>query len=178
MYSWDSWFNKASKKFLKPALLIIFMIFGDNISHVPFSIWRLPWLLRFYKTKFDPSWRCQKKKSHANKKISFHAKFPYQQKKKKNSFCAKNHIQKILIPKSHGQKNSHTKNHIVHTCPKNPHDQSHNRKFSLSKITITKISMITQQKYSIAQNLIPIKFFRTHKIFPYSYLQNFAMLMK
>ena len=94
------------------------------------------------------------------------------------SFHAKNHVQKILIPKSHGQKNSHTKNHIVHTCPKNPHDQSHNRKFSLSKITITKISMITQQKYSIAQNLIPIKFFRTHKIFPYSYLQNFAMLMK
>ena len=37
---------------------MMFLISRDNISHMPFSIWRLPQLLRFFKTKFDPSSGC------------------------------------------------------------------------------------------------------------------------
>ena len=48
---------------------MMFLISGDNISHMPFSIWRLPQLLWFYKKKFDPTlaWpiiTCPKKNSH------------------------------------------------------------------------------------------------------------------
>ena len=35
LYSWVSWFNKALKKVWKPASLMIFLISGDNISHMP-----------------------------------------------------------------------------------------------------------------------------------------------
>ena len=37
---------------------MMFLISRDNISLMPFSIWRLPQLLRFFKTKFDPSSGC------------------------------------------------------------------------------------------------------------------------
>ena len=48
---------------------MMFLISGDNISHMPFNIWRLPRLLWFCKKKFDPTlaWpiiTCPKKNSH------------------------------------------------------------------------------------------------------------------
>ena len=55
LYSWVSLCNKASKKVWKPVSLMMFLISGDNISYMPFNIWRLPRLLRFCKTKFGPS---------------------------------------------------------------------------------------------------------------------------
>ena len=135
----------------------MFLIFGDSISYVPFSIWRLPWLLRFCKTKFDQSSRCPKKK-----KIT----------------CPTNSYTKITCPKnSHTKicpKNSHTKNHIVHRCPKNPHDQNHNQKFSMIKITIENFPCLKSQSQKFPWSYVThlTKIFHspkshTHKIFPY-----------
>ena len=58
LYSLISWSNRAQKKVWKPTSSMTFFMFGDNTSHLPFNIWRLPRLLRFCKTKFNQSLRC------------------------------------------------------------------------------------------------------------------------
>ena len=60
---------------------MMFLIFGDNISHMHFNIWRLPQLLRFYKTKFDPT-SARPKRSHVQPKKQ---KFHHQNHNRKNT---------------------------------------------------------------------------------------------
>ena len=87
-YSWVFWFNKASKKVPKPTSLMIFLIFGDNASHMPFNIWRLPWHLRFCNTNL--AHHQDAKNSHAKKNLIL-----YQQK----FLMTKNHTsKKINVP--------------------------------------------------------------------------------
>ena len=91
----------------------------DNISYMPFNIWRLPQLLRFYKTKFSQSLRCPQNTMSQNthSKISTNKKIPCPKNlMPKNSMSNK----KILCKKSHVQ-HQQTKNPTKIPCPtKNP----------------------------------------------------------
>ena len=132
----------------------MFLISRDSTPHMPFSISRLPRLLRFYKTKFSPSSRCQKfqpipkkKRNHSNKNINpqptkiHHAiihipnknisttkinttKFSMLNKKKKKIHNQNHMSKKVFHAQNHNQK-------IFH-------DQNHHQKISMIKIT-TKI---------------------------------------
>ena len=102
LYSLASWFNKAWKKIWNLASLMMFLMSGDNISYMPFNIWRLPQLLRFYKTKFSQSLRCPQNTMSQNthSKISTNKKIPCPKNlMPKNSMSNK----KILCKKSHVQ---------------------------------------------------------------------------
>ena len=128
LYSWVSWCNKASKKVWKPVSLMMFLISGDNISYMPFNIWRLPRLLRFCKTKFGPSsaWSkitCPPKFSTPKLHVQnffFHDQKSHTQQKfsvtknlmpnKKFSHDQKSHAQQKIF---HDQK-SHTRPKIFH----------------------------------------------------------------
>ena len=111
----------------------------------------------------------------------------HQDVQKKKITCPTNSYTKITCPKnSHTKiypKNSHTKNHIVHKCPKNPHDQNHNQKFSMIKITIENFPCLKSQSQKFPWSYVThlTKIFHspkshTHKIFPCS--QNFSIPTK
>ena len=94
LYSLASWFNKAWKKIWNLASLMMFLMSGDNISYMPFNIWRLPQLLRFYKTKFSQSLRCPQNTMSQNthSKISTNKKI-----QQKNSMSKKSHAKKFHV---------------------------------------------------------------------------------
>ena len=72
LYSYVSWFDKASKKAPKSASLMMLLMLGDNAAHAFFNIWRLPRLLNFATQKFSRSISMTKthitKKFHTQKK--------------------------------------------------------------------------------------------------------------
>ena len=92
--------REPRKKVWKWASLMKFSMFGDNISHMPFNIWRLPRFLRLYKTKFSQSLRCPQNTMPQNT----HSKILTKKKKnkKKNSISKKipcpTHTHKSIPP--------------------------------------------------------------------------------
>ena len=135
----------------------MFLISRDSTPHMPFSISRLPRLLRFYKTKFSPSSRCQKfqpiPKKKKKKKKSFQKK--YKPTTNKNSPCHNSHTQQKyfhnqnqhhkIFHTQQKKKKIHNQNHMSKKVfqaqnhnQKIFHDQNHHQKISMIKIT-TKI---------------------------------------
>ena len=140
LYSCVSWFNKVLKKVPKLASLTMFLMLGDNDSHVFFNTWRLPWLLRLCNTKslahhsMTNHIPCQKK-SHVQKKIS-HNQNPYVQK----LFTTKNHAPKKVNAPPH-------KKIIIKKKKPMPHQKfHHNQNFSHVHTQLPNLFSITTHK--------------------------------
>ena len=99
--------REPRKKAWKWASLMKFSMSRDNISHMPFNIWRLPRFLRLYRTKFSQSLRCPQNTMSQNT----HPKIPTYKKSNK-----KFHVQKISCP----TKKSYAKNPMSNINKKIP----------------------------------------------------------
>ena len=173
--SYVSWFNKVSKKVLKPASLMMFLMLGDNDAHAFFNIWRLPLLLRLCNTKVQL--------------INFHDQNP--------------HDQKFSITKKNSQNQCPTKilpQPKFFTCPytatKFFHSHAKRKNSYMTKIKIPTSSCPCTNKFLHSQNhnhtnfpriniTYPTKFFHkskfhARKVCPYLqiYPQNFTMSIK
>ena len=118
--------REPRKKVWKWASLMKFSMSMDNISHMPFNIWRLPRFLRLYKTKFSQSLRCPQNTMPQNthsKILTKKKKKNYMSKKKKKIPCQKKNSISKKIP-----------------CPTHTHKSIPPQKFSIP--ILIKISMI------------------------------------
>ena len=97
--------REPRKKVWKWASLMKFSMSRDNISHMPFNIWRLPRFLRLYKTKFSQSLRCPQNTMPQNT----HSKILTKKKKKKL------HVKKKKNPMPKKKIPSLKKSHVQHT---------------------------------------------------------------
>ena len=118
---------------------MMFLISRDNISHMPFSIWRLPQLLRFFKTKFDPSSGCPQ--------ITYPTKFSTTKNYIPNEIF---HNQKLHAPIKIFPQPKITCSKILMT------------KITCSKITMTKITC--SKNFPWSNITYPTKIFHVQKI--------------
>ena len=103
--------REPRKKVWKWASLMKFSMSRDNISHMPFNIWRLPRFLRLYKTKFSQSLRCPQNTMPQNT----HSKILT--KKKKNPMSKKkNSISKKIPCPTHTHTNPYHHKNFPYPC--------------------------------------------------------------